>query len=72
MRSIVEHIIDHIGHSESTFRQAFQVSSQERSVTDLRRFDQGAAWEGRDSQGWGNGSTKYSRAPPKTAAKGLD
>jgi len=36
---------------------------------DVRRFDQGAAKKSRDSQGWGNGSTYCSRAPPQTAAK---
>lgn len=35
----------------------------------MRRFDQGAAKETRDSQGWGNGSTYCDRAPPQTAAK---
>ena len=72
MRSIVEHVIDRIGHSESILRQALQVLSQERSVMDVRRFDQGAAKESRDSQSWGNGSTYCSRAPLKTADKGLN
>jgi len=43
--------------------------SQMRSVMDVRRFDQGAAKTSRDSQGWGNGSTYCSRAPPQNAAK---